>query len=348
MRLSVVAVLFALAGCADHDIAHPPTFKQVERFYAPVRGKKLEECIDFYAGAPFQEFSKKFNFDKVDIEKLAATKNPDFLLAAGINQTAVLWRDPETMEEAQRLEPDDPEILIALFFAYQEGLRFSTSGVSATMLTDVVEKLKTCDPENSLADYLEAHVKLIEHDTDGMISAVMNGSKKPFFSFRTQEIATSIVRAAEHVGYSPFAARMAAMLSNTVVFSPIHGVARAICERPDATDDELTAVLDMGKKIESQSIFLTEKLVGHWLQRIVLTKMSSDDARSQLARVERRQAYYLAIRDLSDSDGLSYSDVSEERLVRYYDEMFGVSETAAIANLARERGLAIPECDDTP
>ncbi len=319
-------------------IPHPPSFEDIMKHSVdildPDRKEPLEEAVK-----KTMLLHEALRFTPQELDAIQRSSEPPHLVGAGLQDATC--RGLELLWWAAKDEPGNPVALAGLAYVclgtspWREFFEKKTpefEGVEA-----VIERLKKADPENSLPYYLEACLRAQEGDAASAAPAMATAAEKNVLETYRLHMCRRVIAAAESLGYSKFAARLHG-LSAFAGVGLFNGLCKAMLERPEASEEDARACLLLGERHEGQSKLMIDALVALSIQKQALEKLPENEAAGELERIEKRVAEFREAHRMMTSLRKDKS-ITEERWVRYFDEMFSISEYEAIVALAREKGV---------
>lgn len=324
---AVMALLACPLAAGQTAPGHPPTFEDMRRM-----GRiSLEDISDPVKVARFSAFIAALEFTPPELQKIRDSGDVPLLLGAGCS-AGVPNNAPghELLKLAIAKAPKDPLPLAALVCSIVPPSSSTDSKTSE--LWDALKQWQQLEPENSVPFYLEAPLYAKLGRYDAVARALARATPRANFNSYRAVLRRDVVRAAEFVGYSRFAARYLALASQCGDLQFAFGLTGYL--KSEGVDEKGAGnCLTLGKRLEAESTRFIGELVALNIQKLALNKLPAEAVAGEIKRMDERCEYIKkAQARLAQLEAI----VPEERFVSYLDDVLATSEAKAYDKLASE------------
>jgi len=282
-----------------------------------------------------QDFIDSASFTDDDVEIIKKRGIPVELIGAGYTIQPPDQTGLEMIRMAKDIEPTNPVAWAALLYKELELFGDGSSPViEDAVIQGDLDEFEKVDTNNSLPVFLRAYLYSVTNDLSKASEEMKNASQKKVFSSHVLEIKRYAIEAGESVGHSPLAARMLAINGYWQNLFLFFKLADSLLEYELADRETIEACFDMGKQIEKEGKAIIEQLVGMAIQSRSLLRLTGNKESEELKSIEERQDIILDIHNMSKQ--IDFEQVKENRLIRFYDDMYTLGEGEAIKRLYSE------------
>lgn len=194
--------------------------------------------------------------------------------AASLVVAARLSGDVGFLQEAALLYPENPVVQLEVALSPDASPEDRRAALTA---------FKAVSPDNALGDYLGAHLSFSEgkyaEAAEGLLASLDHGSLADF----SEQILAGTEQAYLSAGSDPLTAQLAAMAGLTrPTLAPLREVSRHLdglkdefikVEDFDAAHPTVLVGLDLGQKMQGQTPYLVDQLVGMSIERTFLEQL---------------------------------------------------------------------------
>jgi len=322
--VAVTALVACRLAAAQTAPSHPPTFEDTRRM-----GRiALEDIHDPVKMATFSAFIAALEFTPAELQKIRDTGDVPLLLGGGCSAGAPKNAPGnELLKLAIAKAPEDPLPLAALVYSIVP-LPSSTDSKTSE-LWNTLKQWQQLEPENSVPFYLEAPLYARMERYDAVAQALARAAPRAKFNTYCAVLRRGVVRAAESVGYSRFAARYLALASQCGELQFASGLTGYL--KWEGVDEKgARDCLTLGRRLEAESTRFIGELVALNIQKLALQKLPDEAAAGEIKRIDERCGYLKkAEHRLTQLEAI----VPEERFVSYLDDLLATSESKAYDKL---------------
>lgn len=240
------------------------------------------------------------------------------------------WGAAELLTDWKQKRPKFEAALAASGTNTAVALRFACAAAMEHQDKLALQWLDYCqrhDKTNSVAWLAELWVLRAQGEADRFEPT----GAGPVFRDCSSSAARARIRMLETVGYSKYAARRIGFLPK------LHAVQMAQDLRRGKHDGYVQQfLLDTAKAMQADPTFLVTELAGQSLESAMWDKQK--DSPAKLARLDDLGARRMALGDLIKEMELRIDTATEQRMVRYFDDLLLVGEIEAMRRLGNDLG----------
>jgi hypothetical protein len=319
VAFSVTFLTLLLATGCQSVIPHPPKYEHFVAVYKAKQSTKADvisfEDIDLY---------RALEFTDQDLAKLRSSNDVTTMIGAGIAQSGNPVADQMLTDASQK----EAKAGVAEVWLIRRELKDLDNPFDKEehekQLHRLAERLYRDASDNALSHYLVASLQTPTFGDMDAINFIKSGNSKQFNGY-SKETFLAVVKAAESVGYSPYAAYNYAL--GSLVPVNIYSTLRKRCSDLFQGNHGIEArheCLAMGHNIEASSPSILEKLFALTIQHDALKGANEPDVEVRIQELERRRA------EMLKWVGDNSPPISENFIKEYYKIFFDQGEEAAL------------------
>ncbi len=315
--VTILTVLFA-TGCQS-VIPHPPKY---EHFVAVYKAKQSSKA-DVISSEDLKLY-QTLEFTDNDLVMLRSNSDVTIMIGAGIARSGNPVADQMLIDASQK----ESKAGVAEVWLIRQELKNLDNPRDKELhdkqLHRLAERLYRDEPENALSHYLLASLQTPTVGDMDAIRLIKSGNSKQYNGY-SKETFFAIVKAAESIGYSPYAAYHYAL--GSLVPVNIYSALRKRCSDLYQGDNGAAARTEcfaMGHNIEVSTPTNLEKLLALAIERDALKGANDPNAEARNHELEQRRSRIL--KWVGDNSPPIAENVADE----YFRLLFDQGEEAAL------------------
>lgn len=312
LKILAAIVYLYIPICGASEVTHPPTFQQM---------KDASDAESHNSSAVYEALKYTEN----DVNLLISQNIPDYIIGA-----AYQYDKPKTISFLKdhfallKNRPAGLSLFISCALQEYENLQ----NINFEELTEMLIK---ADPENSCSYYLKAYYFSKLDNTGKCLSYVKKANRKTIFNNYFTDLSNISIDTSLFLGYSKFVAQNYALglQHDIMIFSGLSKYLTHKALRPEFKIE----CLKMGVILRNNSKTLLNDLLSYAVQLRALKDMKGKE--SEVRAVEKNKKDSMKVLEIAHAIEDEY-DISENRQVEYFNDLYSQSETYAILKLIKE------------
>ncbi len=312
-----------------HVISHPPTFQQFKE-------ASICEYCDYGLILEALEYTEN------EVNILLKQNDIDFIIGAAIhcngpNYSKIIRQSPISLltQNLSRVE-DSPEGLSLLInLVLEDELNHKVK------VDELIERLIYIDPQNSYPYYIKAYYFNKLENAEQCLVYIAKGNKKKNFNSYYKELHDISIKSSIYLGYSEYAAqeyfRSTLIANDNMLLRELSNFLMEEVQGPEY----LIECKKMLSKFKRNSISLISEICSFVRYKKVIRKLNDKDEEleSLEKEIDRIDMVLNMYNDYVADNFEALSDVSEKRMLGFYNDHFSNSYTYAWQKLMEEYPL---------